>query len=127
MFSKVKSLRLTLGFWSVMEFSFSLLSRNTEHQDLFSFNALSIIVLLNFFQIYFCILSVFAYMCTMYVDHVCTIYAYYACVRVLCIPCVCMCLYRVCLVPLETRRGQSYSHLWTTLNVGDGNWALGPL
>lgn len=78
-----------------MEFSFSLLSRNTEHQDFLSFNALSIIVLLNFFQIYFCILSVFAYMCIMFVDHVCTTYAY--CVCVLCVPCVCVHVFVLCM------------------------------
>lgn len=131
MFSKVKSLRLTLGFWSVMEVRFSLLSRNPERQDFLSFNALSII-LLNFFQIYFCILSVFAYMCTMCVDHVCTTYVYHLCILcvcacAVCTVCVCMCLYHVCWFPLEIRRGQRYSHLWTTLNVGDGNCALGPL
>lgn len=139
MFSKVKSLRLTLGFWSVMEFRFSLLSRNPEHQDFLSFNALSI-VLLNCFSDLFLYLECFClyvyHVCRSRVYHICVplvhtmrmcVCVYHVCVCSVCTMCVCMCLYHVCLVPLEIRRGQRYSHLWTTLNVGDGNWALGPL
>lgn len=92
MFSKVKSLRLTLGFWSVMEVRFSLLSRNSERQDFLSFNALSII-LLNFFSDLFLYLECFC----LYVYHVCGSRVYHICVPLVHTMRVCVCcVYRVC-------------------------------
>lgn len=97
--SKVKPLRLMIvSFWSVMELSFSLVCRNSEHQGCLSFNGLPTIVL-NFFQMS---LSLYLSVLPVYVDiyHVCGPCRYAKCMYHGCMPLVwctlcvwCSCVY----------------------------------